>query len=61
MDIQLVSLIMLFLVAVGEIVGFALMVLNHREIVRMTRAVAGLIIQENDKTRNLVQEALSRS
>lgn len=61
MDIQVVSLIMLFLVAVGEIVGFALMVLNHREIVRMTRAVAGLIIQENDKTRNLVQEALSRS
>ncbi|MBI2986689.1 MAG: hypothetical protein HYY45_07975 [Deltaproteobacteria bacterium] len=61
MDIQVIALIMLFLVALGEIAGFTLMVLNHREIVRMTRAVAGLIVQENDKTRNLVQEALSRS
>lgn len=36
------------------------LVLGHREMIRMTRAVAGLVYQENEKTRARIDEALGR-
>jgi hypothetical protein len=34
------------------------LVRGHREMIRMTRAVAGLVYQENERTRARIDEAL---
>jgi hypothetical protein len=41
-----------------QLAGFMVMVRNHREIVRMTRSVAGLTYQESEKTRARLDELL---
>ena len=38
--------------------GLILMIRNHREIVRMTRGLAGLVYQESEKTRARLDELL---
>ncbi len=40
------------------ILGLILMIRNHREIVRMTRGLAGLVYQESEKTRARLDELL---
>jgi hypothetical protein len=42
----------------GLILGLILMIRNHREIVRMTRGLAGLVYQESEKTRARLDELL---
>ena len=42
----------------GLIVIVVVSVRNHREIVRMTRGVAGLVYQESEKTRARLDEFL---
>ena len=45
---------------VVQLVGLILLVLGQRDIARMTRAVAGLVYQEEEKTRTLLSELVSR-
>jgi hypothetical protein len=42
----------------GLIIMLMIMVRNHREIVRMTRGLAGLVYQESEKTRARLDELL---
>jgi hypothetical protein len=44
----------------GLILLAFVLVRGHREIARITRAVAGLVYQENEKTRARIEEALGR-
>ena len=39
MDIQLIGLIMLFLVAAGEVIGFAVMIKMMRDVAAIQRAI----------------------
>ena len=41
-----------------QLAGLILMIRNHREIVRMTRGLAGLVYQESEKTRARLDEFL---
>jgi hypothetical protein len=41
-----------------QLAGLILMIRNHREIVRMTRGLAGLVYQESEKTRARLDELL---
>jgi len=43
-----------------QLAGFIVMIQNHREIVRMTRGVAGLVYQESEKTRARLDELFRR-
>lgn len=43
-----------------QLVGLIVLVLGQRDIARITRAVAGLVYQEGQKTRTLLSEMLSR-
>ena len=43
-----------------QLAGFIVMIRNHREIVRMTRGVAGLVYQESEKTRARLDELFRR-
>jgi hypothetical protein len=45
---------------VVQLVGLILLILGQRDIARMTRAVAGLVYQEEGKTRTLLTDLLSR-
>ena len=44
----------------GLVVMISLMIKGHREMTRMTRAVAGLVYQESDKTRARLDELFGR-
>ena len=44
----------------GLVVMITLMIKGHREMTRMTRAVAGLVYQESDKTRARLDELFGR-
>jgi len=44
----------------GLVLLGVLLVRGQREIARMTRAVAGLVYQEEEKTRTLLKDLLSR-
>ena len=52
--IQLTGLIVIITLGIIGIKG-------HREVTRMTRAVAGLVYQESDKTRARLDELFGRS
>jgi hypothetical protein len=41
-----------------QLAGLILMIRNHREIVRMTRGLAGLVYQESERTRARLDELL---
>ncbi|MGH7334278.1 MAG: hypothetical protein ACREKS_16345 [Candidatus Rokuibacteriota bacterium] len=41
-----------------QLAGLVMMIRNHREIVRMTRGLAGLVYQESEKTRARLDELL---
>ncbi len=41
-----------------QLAGLVVMIRNHREIVRMSRGVAGLVYQESEKTRARLDELL---
>lgn len=42
-----------------QLVGFAILILGQRELMRMVRAVAGLVYQEEQKTQILVRDLFS--
>lgn len=44
----------------GLLVLGIVLVRGHREVVRMSRALAGLVYQESDKTRARIDEVLGR-
>ena len=44
----------------GLVLMITLMIKGHREMTRMTRAVAGLVYQESDKTRTRLDELFGR-
>lgn len=45
---------------VVQLVGFVILIRGQRDMVRTVRAVAGLVYQEEQKTRLLVRDLLSR-
>ncbi len=56
-----ITIAALILVAIGvPIVGFLIMARVAREVARIGRAVAGLVYQEEEKTRARLEELLSR-
>jgi len=56
MDVHAFLGILIFLELIIGVTGLLILYRGQREIARMTRAVAGLVVQEEEKTRELVRQ-----